>query len=101
VSVEINKMYGFYSADAEERYGYAIYSSQDGRELKVTFAISDPSIVDEHYHFEDKLFVGQLGDFINSYPKNQGRKWDAVWMKKGNFVDFILCKKSRLRRERF
>jgi len=47
------------------------------------------------------LFVGQLGDFINSYPKNLGRKWDAVWMKKGNFVDFILCKKSRLRRERF
>jgi len=99
-------MYGFYSADAEERYGYAIYSSQDGRELKVTFATSDPSIVDEHYHFEDKLFVGQLGDFINSYPKNQGRKWDAVWMKKGReqegiVVNFILCKKSRLRRERF
>ena len=104
-------MYGFYSAESDAWFGHAVYLTPNGVEVKVTFATSDPSIDEqfEQYHaWEDKEFVGQLGDFIRSVVNYKNRKTDAVWRMKPYYftqgaidiAEFGLFKKSRLRRER-
>ena len=56
-------LHGFYSQKACDRFGYAVYLNESGKEVKVTGVYDS---VNPPYYFEDKVYVGIVTKFVRS-----------------------------------
>ncbi len=52
------KLYGWYSDEADKLYGHSVYEKPDGTEVVVTAVYRDPDA--ESYKWDDKVFVGEV-----------------------------------------
>ncbi len=58
------KLYGWYSAKADERCGHSVYRTPDGTEAVVTAVYRGPT--SPNYHWDDKFCVGEVTTWVSS-----------------------------------
>ena len=56
------KLYGFYSHTACEKYGYVVYAKKDGTEVRVTTVSADPELP----YFPDAEKVGEVDKWVRT-----------------------------------
>lgn len=54
------QLYGWYSQQAANRWGYSVYSTKDGRKVCVTLICVDPTYAGTNYLWADKQTIGPI-----------------------------------------